>query len=301
MDRIAAPSNGSGPFASVVVAAWAGEKATRRCLESLEPQWADAEVVLATNAGDDAVARLSARFPRARVVRGGSGSDVFVLRALGAAAARGRLVAVTEDHVTFGPTWLEALRAAHAAGHGVLGGPVENGNRSSAYDWALFFAEYGVHVPPVVEGPVVAVSGLNVAYDRELLRGCADAWRRTLEEGRVNDALRARGHEPWMVPRALVVSHLPFTPRQAMGHLLAGGRQYGSYRVSRCGAASRLLLLAPSPLVLVVLLVRIVRRVAARDRRLLPPLVRSLPWLIVLLLAWTAGEATGYATGPGRA
>jgi hypothetical protein len=48
---------------SVVVASFSGEAALGRCLESLEPQAAAAEVVVATDAGAGAVGRLRERFP----------------------------------------------------------------------------------------------------------------------------------------------------------------------------------------------------------------------------------------------
>jgi len=94
-----------------------------------------------------------------------------------------------------------------------------------------------------------------------------------------------------------VTSHLPFAPGQAIGHLFDGGRHFGRYRVAGASAARRLAWIAASPLVLAVLLGRIARRVTSRDRRLVPPLIRSFPWLLVLLGSWAAGEARGYVEG----
>ena len=42
------------------------------------------------------------------------------------------------------------------------GGAVDNGNTHRTYDWALYFCEYGSYMPPVVSGPVGALSGINV-------------------------------------------------------------------------------------------------------------------------------------------
>ncbi|HEV7764517.1 MAG TPA: glycosyltransferase [Thermoanaerobaculia bacterium] len=43
------------------------------------------------------------------------GSDSFALRAAGIAAARGRIVAITEDHCITPPTWVGTIVAAHEA------------------------------------------------------------------------------------------------------------------------------------------------------------------------------------------
>src|SRR3970040_927316 len=124
---------------SVVVASFSGEPALRRCLESLEPQTAEAEVIVAAEVEAAAVARLQARFPRLVFVRAARGArvwaplearfprlvvggaprraSVFRLRAMGLEQARGRLVALTEDHCTAAPGWLDPPCAQHRGGH----------------------------------------------------------------------------------------------------------------------------------------------------------------------------------------
>jgi hypothetical protein len=287
------PVSPARPPFTAVVAAWCGERATAACLGSLEVQARGLEVVVATNEAAEAVARLSRRFPAFVMLRAPPEASVFELRALGAANATGDLVALTEDHVTVAPGWTQALRQAHAAGHGLLAGAVENGNAERAYDWALYFCEYGLCMPPLPEGPAVSVSGLNVAYHRDLLASCRRVWQHALMENEVNDALRAAAVGPWSVPAAIVRSHLPFTPRQACAHLFDGGRHHGSYRARRSRLVSRFARVLASPLVLLVLVSRRVRRVLARNRSLLPQLLSAMPWILVLDGAWTAGEAWG--------
>jgi len=279
------------PDLSIVVASWSSDESLERCLSSLAPQWNCAEVIVATNRPGG---QLERRYPHARFLRGPDGASVFQLRTLGADAARGRLVALLEDHAVVGLRWVAALREAHRAGHGIVGGPIENGLRSRAVDWALYFAEYGCYMPPMPGGPAPRLSGLNIAYDRELLRTCRDVWKETFQENEVNDALRANGNALHLAPDAVVESFLPMTLGYGMGHLCDGGRHFARYRASRCSGATRLLWLLASPLVPAVLFLRLARAIARRRPGRLLELLRALPFVALVLGAWGWGEATGY-------
>ena len=279
------------PDLSIVIASWSDDESLARCLRSLAPQSRGAEVIVATNRPGG---ELERRYPQVRFVRGPDGATVFRLRTLGADVAHGRLIALLEDHAAAGPRWSAALREAHRAGHGIVGGPVENGLQSRAVDWALYFVEYGVYMPPMRGGPVPRLSGLNIAYDRELLRACRDIWKDTLQEHEINDALAAQGHTLHLAPDAVVQSFLPMTLGYAMGHLCNGGRHFAHYRASRCSRAKRLVWALASPLVPAVLFVRLVRAIASRRPRRLAQMLRALPFLALVLGAWGWGEATGY-------
>ena len=282
------------PELSIVVASWSSDESLERCLCSLEPQWAGAEVIVATNR---ASGRLEARYPEARFLRGPGQASVPALRTLGANAAGGRLVALIEDHAATGTRWAAALREAHRAGFGIIGGPVENGLTSRAVDWALYWVEYGCYMPPMRGGSVPRVSGLNVAYDRELLLSCREVWRESLQENEVNDALRVRGHTPHLAPDAIVESYLPMTFGYGMRHLCEGGRHFASYRASRCSTAKRAALVLASPLVPAILFARLARSIAGRRPGRLLQLLRAVPFVALLLGAWGWGEAKGYVAG----
>src|SRR5687768_14532459 len=74
------------------------------------------------------------------------GSSVYRLRALGAARARGEVVAFTEDHCQVSPDWCQRVVAAHrdAPDAVAIGGVVENGATGSLRDWAHFLIPNGV-------------------------------------------------------------------------------------------------------------------------------------------------------------
>ena len=283
---------------SVVVAAWGGDALLRQCLAHLDAERvrgaASVEVIVATSLSDHEAARIASDFPWARVESVPNGS-VFTLRARGVALARGALVAIIEDHVTVAPGWMSALQQAHADGHGLLGGPVDNGAVGSAVDWALYFVEYGMHMPPAPGGAVASVSGVNVAYDATLLQSCRDTWQVEFHENEVNDALAAIGQHPWMVPQAMVSTHLPMSFGAAAEHLFSGGRQFASYRAAHATVVTRAVRVLASPAIPFVLFGRLVQRIRARRPDRSTWLLRSAGATFVILGAWAAGEFTGYA------
>lgn len=282
------------PDLSIVVASWSSDESLARCLASLAGQWESAEVIVATNRDGGALER---RYPHARFLRAADGASVFRLRSMGADIARGRLVALLEDHAAAGPRWAAALCEAHRAGCVIIGGPVENGLTARAVDWALYFAEYGNYMPPMPRGPAPRLSGLNIAYDRELLRSCREVWKDTLQENEINDALRAKGHALHLAPDAVVESFLPMTLGYGMGHLRDGGRHFARYRAAHSSGAMRVAWALASPLVPPVLFMRLARAIARQRPARLVELVRALPFLVLLLGAWGWGEATGYFLG----
>ena len=292
------------PDVSVVVASFSGEAVLRHCLESLEPQAAGAEVIVATDVEASGISRLEARYPGFRFLRAPRGTSVFRLRALGIDQARGRLVALTEDHCTAAPGWLDALRASHGQGRAIVGGPVDNGPPARGYDWALYLCEYASQMPPLGDGPARALSGVNVSYDRDLLAGCRGVWEDGFYENEVHDALQAAGHRLHRAGGARVATHLNLPLREAAAHLFRGGRRFGRYRSGRSSPAMRALLplLPVAALALPALLTaRALRSVAVRRPRELGATARALGYVVVLNSAWAAGEALGYlraAAGP---
>jgi glycosyltransferase involved in cell wall biosynthesis len=284
------------PEVSVVVASFSGEAALVRCLSSLFPQAADAEVIVATNAPTEVVARVATHFPAVHFIQGPEDASVFRLRTLGVAQARGNIIALLEDHCTVSPQWLDAFCAACRGGHPIVGGPVENGLCHRIYDWALYLCEYGAFMPPLPEGPAPILSGINVAYSRQALWSCRPTWEDTFHENEVHDALRAAGHRLHLAVGAGVRSHLGMSFTEAMAHLFTGGRHFGRYRRSQSSTARRWLWVAATPSVPFVLIGRIFRAVAARQPKRLGVLLCGLPYVCGLLGAWSLGEAMGYLT-----
>lgn len=219
-----------------------------------------------------------------------NGADVFRLRCLGASAAVGRLVALIEDHVVVAPGWAAELVRAHRDGAEAIGGPVAP---APGVDFALYASEYGWHAPPGEAGPVPAVSGVNVAYDREVLEAHRKLWHSELREDEINDALRATGGVLRFEPRAAVASRLEMSRAEAAAHLYEGGRHYGRRRAESAVGMRRWAHLLRAPLVPGVLGLRLARRLLPAPSGCRVRFLRHLPGIGRLLAAWGLGELAG--------
>ncbi len=288
------------PRLSVVIASWSGKKALIRCLQSLMPQAGGAEVIVAFRGISDLAAVLASGFPGVRFVRGPADASVFLLRTLGVHETRGRLIAMLEDHSAVCAGWAQAILDAHSAGAKICGGPIENDAESKSYDWALYFAEYGIYMPPIPPGNTSILSGVNIAYDRETLLSCRQVWQSVFYETDVNAVLGNAGHKLYMLPKACVTSRLRMPIREAMEHLFIGGIHFGNFRKAQSGPLARRLWVIAAPAVPLVLLLRIIRLTFARRPARLLQIIRALPYLLLLLGAWSAGEAKSYAQATGH-
>lgn len=282
------------PALSVVIASWSGEVALRRCLESLLRQADGAEVVVAFTGNFSPAIFTDERFQNVHFIRGPIDATVFQLRSLGVRETGGGAIALIEDHSVVSPHWFEILVGAREASDTVCGGPIENDSDSSAYDWALYFAEYARFMPPMPGGEVTILSGANIFYERATLWSCNSIWESSFYETDVNAALVNAGHKLRVLSDAVVTSRLRMKLNEALKHLFSGGVHFGNFRKSRSYPLTRLLWIIASPAIPIVMLLRIVRVTAARRRDRLVQLVRSLPYLLLLLCAWSLGEAAGY-------
>lgn len=285
------------PALSVVIASWSGKEALTCCLKSVMPQAGAAEVIVAFRGISDLAALLGSRFPGVRFVRGPADASVFLLRALGVREASGRLIAMLEDHAAVCAGWTQAILDAHSAGNMICGGPIENDANCRSYDWALYFAEYGIYMPPMPAGKTPILSGVNIAYDRVTLLSYHRVWDSVFYETDVNAALTSAGYELYMLPEACVTSRLRMPMREAMEHLFIGGVHFGDFRKAQCGPLARRLWVIAAPAAPLILLLRIIRSTVARRPARVLQIIRALPYLLLLLGAWSAGEATSYVRG----
>jgi hypothetical protein len=277
--------------ASVVVASFSGEAALRSCLDSLERQHGDAEVIVSAAAQPEEWTRLRPLYAWAEFVPAPATATVFQLRALGLARARGKVAVLLEDHCRVDAGWLEALVGAVEGEGGFAGGPIEAGGDPSLAEFALSLVEYGALMPPVADAR--AILAVNAAYDRRALDACAAVWTGGFHDNEVHDALRAAGQVARLVPGATVRSHLCWPLSRGLAHLFQGGVRFGAYRRRGWGAAHRAVRLVATPIVPAVMIARLAGRLARRRPRALPRLVLALPFLIGLVASWCAGELVG--------
>jgi hypothetical protein len=219
------------------------------------------------------------------------------LRYQGVLRARGRLVAILEDHARVDPGWAASLMQAHKGPWGAVGGPVENG-KAGLLNWAVYFCEYAAYMAPLVEGETIDLPGNNIAYKRpHLLRHA-----RVLEEGKweswINDRLRADG-VLIASTNAMVVHHIkPFRLGNFLTQRFHFARSYAGMRRSGQSWPKRLVYGFGSFALPPLLATRVARTILSKRRHLGRFLLAS-PLVGLFLTVGACGEMVGYLIGPG--
>jgi glycosyltransferase involved in cell wall biosynthesis len=287
------------PEISVVVPVRHAERTIARTVEALLDQCGEleAEVIAVVSAEDHPsreALRVFAGRPEVQVIEMPGRRSAPELRGEGVRAARGRLVAITEDHCQFSEGWLATMREILDQREvAAAGGPVENGRTGGVLDWAIYFSRYLGSMPPVGLGSVAGLPGNNACYRREVLERFRSLYRDGLWEHEFNRELVAYGYLLWQDPRLVVAHHKPyrFSPYLALRYRHArcfGGREPGG--LGRVLAA---------PLVPVLLALRAVQTIRRKKRRQKEFLL-SLPALLLCYLVWFWGELVGRVAGPGQ-
>lgn len=301
----------SGPALSVVVAPTGARGAfLAGALAALAAQrGAPAFEVIVPVDASIAHADLAARFPDVRFLAvdgtaelsrspdpGLAHEAIDLRRSAGLAAARGALVALTDEHARPRSDWCAQIAAQHAQSpRAAIGGAIEN-DRDRALNWALFFYDAGRYQNPLDEGPAPFVSDLNVAYRRDALERVR-AWQPKYHETGLHEALRAAG-ETTALSRALVVGvdRGAMSLRDALRERVGWARLYAGRRAREVAPHVRALLCVGAPALALLLLARQARLAFARGRHR-GAFLRALPLLALLDLAASYGELLGYATG----
>lgn len=122
---------------AVAVASFRDRVVLDACLASLVPQCerAGAPLVVARADAPDMIDALSAAYPSVTFVRVEQGTDLPRIRGAALGAAKGRLVALTEDHCVADADWVAHLRAHADGDHDVVGGSMDNAQRARALDF----------------------------------------------------------------------------------------------------------------------------------------------------------------------
>lgn len=288
------------PALTVVVPSVNGLGDLQDCLTALSNQRGDVdlEVLVADRCGEPLRAEVRRQFPWVRLLEAPAGTTIPDLRALAFAEAKGRSVAVIEDHVIVPQGWAKALLEAQANRDVVVGGAIENAAVDKLVDWAAFLCEYSHCITPLPEGPAEWLPGNNVIYPRSLLGRYESVLGRGQWENRLHDAMRRDGVPLVLRPQISVGHKKHYTVGEYLSQRYLYARSYAGARVADAPLPKRLgygvAALALPPL----LMYRTVSRVISKGRHR-AELVRSLPLLAVFVVSWALGEMVGYVAGPG--
>lgn len=262
--------------------------ARQSCASEIEP----VIVLLARRAGAPRPEDLKP-FPHAKVIHGGS--DLAEARAAGVRAASAPFVFIGETHSYPQPGWADALLAAFEGPYAAVVPGIGNANPTGAPSWASYLFDYGMWGPNRRTGEMADPLIYNTAYRREVLLSLGDNLPTALNpsEETLWPLLWAGGHRAAFAADARILHLNVGTLARLIHEKFCVGVVLGTHRSGRWPWTRRLLYFVASPLIPLVLFVRVLR-----GRRHWPS--ERLPWgtipaVLISAVAKTAGEIAGYA------
>ena len=229
------------------------------------------------------------------------GKSVFELYALGIGAARGEVVALTEDHALPRPGWIAAVLRAHAAHPeaAAIGGAIENGSPDALIEWASYFTTQGPHMAPLGDRAVpMTTNEANVSYKRWALERYAPADSSGFMAILYNRRLADAGELLWVDDR-MVVDHFETTGLAWTTSIhYHNGRTISAFRRARGMATGDWGRMAVTYMLPAWRVARAVRTGLAKGR-LRRELLLSTPLALWLEYVQATGHLMGYLRGPG--
>lgn len=294
----------ASPELSVVVVVFAGGDYPRRTLEALAAQEGapELEVLLCHDEGLADPGGTVSALPDVRLVGLPGWRRTFAeLRAAGVRAARGRLVAITEDQIRPASDWCARIVEAHerdvvAAGGAVEKGPTPAGAPDTTLNWAIYLCDFVRYANPVQEGRSEYLTDTNVSYKRAALEQIRDIWRDEFHETDVNWTLARRGGALYLSPDIVVEQQRDLRFGEALRERFRFGRLFASTRVRATGPGRRAFYAVFSLPLALLLTWRVFSHAWSRPRYR-GPLLRAVPHVALLNAVWCLGELVGYATG----
>src|SRR5579884_2217915 len=189
---------------SVVVTIMNGADQTGRCLRALSRQVGAGplEIIVPVFSKLDDVSALRREWPTVRFLEipgepppahGFQHWKYDRRRAIGVAAARGEIIALTDEFAIPPPDWCAIIRELHnASGAEVIGGALRPATRR-LMNRAAFLCDFARFEPPFEPGETGFASLANVSYKRSALEKCREDWRDLFDETVVHERMRRAG------------------------------------------------------------------------------------------------------------
>jgi hypothetical protein len=281
-------SSSAEPTLSVVIGSNA-PRALSACLEALEPQHDGTEVLVYE--GLPSSAQVRERFPWARFVERPNALVPELWRD-GIDDCTGEVVVLTISQMVPAEDWLDSIRTAQRQ-FDAIGGAIEPGNRLRLVDWAEYFCRYARDMLPFAGRETVDLPGDNAAYKRALLDETRDLFRDGFWEPVVHRHLEAQGVTLWQDPAVVVRQGRSAGWRAFAGQRLRHGRAYGRQRGEDFTRNRALIGIAASPLIPILMTVRVLKQVSRKRRNRLRALMAA-PAIFWFNAVWAFAESRGY-------
>ena len=299
------------PDLSIIVTIVSGKRSLTECLKALLQQTGshETEIIVPFDESSKEVGELAVAFPEVvfhfiedpgiAASPGISAREHRLYdrrRAVGLALARGRIVAMTEDHAVPAADWVGEIFRAHEGPSAVIGGAIENGV-DRPLNWALYYCDFGRYGRPFVRREAEYLSDVNISYKRNVLESVRPLWIEAYHETTVHWNLRKRGETLLLDPNIVVHEQRPsISFREAYRERIEWGRVFAETRSAESSAVGRALYAAGAPFLPAILLARVFANMR-RQRRTVKQMIGTLPLAFVLLSGWALGEFLGYVAG----
>ena len=277
---------------SVVIGVASPAHRLDQCLNALAGS--EAEIIVVSSLAPGFARTLAAAHPEVKMLSHPELHLVPELWERGVRASTGSLVALLAADCIPAPGWVERIFASHRAGEAGIGGAIENEPAKLA-DWALYFCRYSRYMLPFAKAPVADFAGDNASYKKAALDLCTQSRARGFWEPEIHAELRHRGMTLTLDPSIVVHLHNAQGVAGFLAQRYHHGRQFGRDRTAKMNVGQRVFRIVSSPLIPLVLLMRVAREVLKRKRHI-PQFLASVPLLAAFFLGWTAGEVAGYLT-----
>jgi len=289
------------PVISIIIAAFNASQTIEGTLRALITQETDVpyEVIVVDSSVDDTL-EIVRQYEQVRVLHFDQRKYCGEARNIGNQAARGEILAYTDADCIPRCDWVQQVWRVHQETPALaVGGAIASCEGENAVSRAAYLCEFTPWLPGAPAGWIDDAAGANLTYKRAAFQRfgpfvngvyCSDTefhWR-----------MAAAGERVWFDP-ALVVHHRSLdNAGRFLRHEFEHGRSFGRMRCTQpqFTPARRALYAAAWFIIPAQLFINIIRRFRTAGKSLSTHW-RALPWLIIGLFAWSAGECAGYILG----
>ena len=283
------------PKLSIVVASQNARRSVGACLRALKEQCDNGaiEIIVVDNSIDETADIIRRDFPDVKFVAADKENLIPELWGIGITESAGEYVALTTSHFVPAENWTTEILKAHEAASAGIGGAIENDARAGAISWAIYFCRYSPYMLPFAKTQVEDFAADNASYKRRDLERVKEAMRDGFWETFVHREMRREGMSLLKSPEIIVYHQESFSFSGFMNQRFWHGRQFGETRAAGMSGFRRLTMIVLSPLIPLIYLFRITRRVIEK-RRNIGKFLLAFPVLVLFLLSWSIGEFSGY-------
>jgi glycosyltransferase involved in cell wall biosynthesis len=286
------------PRLSVIIASYNPGDLLERCLESLQNQSTDKtfEIIVVDSSTNGPIQRMGEKSPTVRLYPFPERKFCGDARNFGLSVTRGDIIAFIDADCRADPNWVDQILKAHQSPLLAIGGAISNGNPDSTIGWAAYFCEFSQWMPNTHPRQMTDIAGANMSYKRKIF----EEYGRFIEGTYCSDTdfhwrLKRGGHNLWFNPSILVFHCNIDQIGRFLRHEYDHGRSFARVRRNHQDFSEfrRMLYLIFSFLIPSWLFLKIGLR-NLNNRIFISHFIKTIPFLMVGLVAWSLGEWTGY-------